>query len=30
MPWTWISYFAERWWNAELILKYFYPWIELK
>ncbi len=30
VPGTGISYFAKRWWNFSMILKYFLKWIEIK
>ena len=30
VPWTWVQYFSERWWNFNMIIKYFLKWIEIE
>ena len=29
ISWTWISYFAEKWWSYDMIIKYFLKWVEV-
>lgn len=30
VPWTWVKYFSDRWWNFEMIIKYFLKWVRIK
>lgn len=30
VPWTWVEYFSERWWNFDMITKYFLKWTEIE
>ncbi len=30
VSWTWIQYFANKWWNFDMIIKYFLKWIEIR
>jgi peptidoglycan hydrolase-like amidase len=29
ISWKWVSYFAEKWWNYDMIIKYFLKWVEV-
>lgn len=29
ISWIWTKYFAEKWWTAEMIIKYFLNWVEI-
>jgi hypothetical protein len=30
VPWTWIQYFSDRWWDFYMIIKYFLKWVEVE
>lgn len=30
VPWTWIQYFAEKWWNFNMIIKYFLKGVDIE
>lgn len=30
VPWTWVQYFSERWWNFYMIIKYFLKWTKIE
>lgn len=29
VPWTWIEYFSNKWWNYNMIIKYFLKWVDI-
>ena len=29
ISWVWVSYFAERWWTYDMIIKYFLKWVNV-
>lgn len=29
VPWTWVQYFSEKWWNYNMIIKYFLKWVNI-
>ncbi len=29
ISWAWVSYFAEKWWTYDMIIKYFLKWVEV-
>jgi hypothetical protein len=30
ISWAWATYFAKRWWTAEMIIKYFLKWVNIE
>ncbi len=30
ISWAWASYFAKKWWTAEMIIKYFLTWVNIE
>jgi SpoIID/LytB domain protein len=29
ISWAWVTYFAEKWWTYDMIIKYFLKWVEV-
>lgn len=29
ISWAWVSYFADKWWTYDMIIKYFLKWVEI-
>lgn len=29
ISWAWVSYFAEKWWTYDMIIKYFLKWVDV-
>ena len=29
ISWAWVTYFAEKWWTYDMIIKYFLKWVEI-
>ena len=30
VPWSWMKYFSNKWWNFNMIIKYFLQWVEIE
>jgi peptidoglycan hydrolase-like amidase len=29
ISWAWVSYYAEKWWTYDMIIKYFLKWVNI-